>query len=132
MVERQPFSVEDPLVLVVSPSSALQRLLRLAVQRARLRAEVAVDYDEALAGLPDLHPSAVVVDDADGAGWEFVRDLRRHAGQGHLPVLVLVDEEPRSGLFGRARHPRAETLVKPFHEIDFQQLLTRMVGRSLA
>jgi hypothetical protein len=132
VVEQLPYSMDDPLVLVVSPSSALQRLLRLAIQRARMRAEVAVDYEEALAELSDLHPSAIVVDDAEGAGWEFVKELRKQGGQSHLPVLVLLDEEPRGGLFGRARRPRADTLLKPFHEIDFQQLLSRMVGRSLA
>ena len=132
VIEAQPFRVEDPLVLAVSPSSALQRLLRLSLQRARLRAEVALDYQDALKVLPDVHPSALVVDDQEGAGWEFVKELRRQTGQSHLPVLMLVDEPPRGGLFGRARRPRAEILQKPFHEIEFQQLITRMVGRPLA
>ncbi len=132
VIEPQPFQVEDPLVLAVSPSSALQRLLRLSLQRARLRAEVALDYEDALRVLPDVHPSALVVDDQEGAGWELVKELRRQSGQSHLPVLLLVDEEPKGGLFGRARRPRAEVLLKPFHEIEFQQIITRMVGRSLA
>jgi hypothetical protein len=132
VIEAQPFHVEDPLVLAVSPSSALQRLLRLSLQRARLRAEVALDYEDALRILPDVHPSALVVDDQEGAGWELVKELRRQTGQSHLPVLVLVDEAPKGGLFGRARRPRAEVLLKPFHEIEFQQMITRMVGRPMA
>lgn len=132
VIEPQPIQVEDPLVLAVSPSSALQRLLRLSLQRARLRAEVALDYEDALRVLPDIHPSALVVDDQEGAGWELVKELRRQSGQSHLPVLLLVDEAPKGGLFGRARRPRAEVLLKPFHEIEFQQIITRMVGRSLS
>ncbi|HKI58146.1 MAG TPA: DUF4388 domain-containing protein [Trueperaceae bacterium] len=132
VIEAQPFRVEDPLVLAVSPSSALQRLLRLSLQRARLRAEVALDYDDALKILPGMHPSALVVDDEEGAGWALVKELRKQAGQSHLPVLMLVDEEPKGGIFGRARRPRAEVLLKPFHEIEFQQIITRMVGRPLA
>ncbi len=132
VIEAQPFRVEDPLVLAVSPSSALQRLLRLSLQRARLRAEVALDYEDALRVLPGIHPSALVVDDQEGAGWALVKELRRQSGQSHLPVLVLVDEVPKPGLFSRARRPRAEVLLKPFHEIEFQQKITRMVGRPLA
>lgn len=131
VIEPQPFRMEDPLVLAVSPSSALQRLLRLSLQRARLRAEVAMDYDAALQAVSALHPSALVVDDIDGGGWAFVKELRRQPGQGHLPVLVLVDETPKTGLFGRPRHPRAEVLLKPFHEIDFQQIVTHLLGRTL-
>lgn len=132
VIEPQPFRVEDPLVLAVSPSSALQRLLRLSLQRARLRAEVALDYEDALRVLPGIHPSALVVDDQEGAGWALVKELRRQSGQSHLPVLVLVDEVPKQGLFARTRRPRAEVLLKPFHEIEFQQKITRMVGRPLA
>lgn len=131
VIEEQPFRMEDPLVLAVSPSSALQRLLRLSLQRARLRAAVALDYQDALDTLSDIRPSALVVDDVDGGGWDFVRELRKQPGQGHLPVLLLVDAEPRSGLFSRSRRPRAEVMLKPFHEIDFQQVVTHLLGRTV-
>lgn len=131
IIEAQPFDVEDPLVLAVSPSSALQRLLRLSLQRAQLRAEIAMDYAEALDTVTNLRPSALVVDDVDGGGWEFVRELRKQAGQGHLPVLLLVESEPRGRLFGRPRRPRAEVMLKPFHEIDFQQVVTHLLGRTV-
>ncbi len=131
VIGAQPFHVEDPLVLAVSPSSALQRLLRLSIQRARLRAEVALDYADALAIVAELRPSALVVDDIDGAGWEFVKNLRKQPGQGHIPVLLLVDEEPKVGFLGRVRRPRAEVMLKPFHEIEFQQVVTHLLGRSL-
>jgi CheY-like chemotaxis protein len=132
VVQPLPFQVDEPLVLVVSASSALQRLVRLALQRARLTSLIASDFKVAMELLPANHPSALVVDDEGGETWEFVRSLRKLPGQGHLPVLVLSTESSRPGMLGRLRRPKATVLAKPFHEIELQQLVTQMVGRPLA
>ena len=129
VIEASPFRLEDPLVLVASPSGALQRLIRLALQRAGMRVENVYGYDGIDDGIAKHHPSALVLDDEAGAAWERVRDLRKNPAHGHLPVLVLVDEFPRSGPFRRL--PRADTLVKPFHELALQQHVSRLVGRSI-
>ena len=39
VIEQAPYTVEDPVVLVVSHNAALQRLIRLALQRAGFRVE---------------------------------------------------------------------------------------------
>ncbi len=128
VIEPAPYAVVDPLVLVVSPSSALQRLIRLALQRAGFRVETVSAYADVEAATDAHHPSALVIDD-DGAGaaWELVKEVRRRPGHAHLQVLVLVDELPRTGPFRRL--PRAETLTKPFHELRIQELVSKMVGR---
>ncbi|HLU82699.1 MAG TPA: response regulator [Trueperaceae bacterium] len=128
VLEKAPFTVEDPVVLVVSPSSALQRLIRLALQRAGFRVESVFEYSEAEAAIDTHHPSAMVVDDDKaGTAWELVRELRKRPGHAHLQVLLLLDEVPKSGLFRRL--PRAETLLKPFHELRLQELVSQLVGR---
>ena len=135
VIRPAPFSPETPLVLFVSPSSALQRLVRLSLQRARLEVILADDTAGGLEALRRAHPRAVVVDGGDGdagAAWSFVRELRKLPGGGHLPVLVLTGATPRGGLLGRLGRPKALTLPKPFHEIDLQQSVVKMVGRSLA
>ena len=123
------FDIHEPVVLVVSPSSALQRLLRLALQRARLSPEIALDVDDALERAGRERPSAVVVDEQDGDGWELVREIRDLPGMAHVPIVVLVEEE--AGFFARLRRPKAHTLRKPFAELEFQQLVTGLVGRSI-
>lgn len=128
VIEKTPFTVEDPVVLVVSPSSALQRLIRLALQRAGFRVEAVFDYAEAEAAIDTHHPSAMVVDDDKaGTAWDLVRDLRKRPAHAHLQVLILLDEMPRTGLFRRL--PKAETLLKPFHELRLQELVSQLVGR---
>lgn len=124
-----PFEVDEPTILVVSASSALQRLLRLALQRARLHPLVALDQAEGLRRAVDARPSAVVVDDAAGESWEFVRELRELPGMGHIPVLVILEHE--GGFLAKLRRPKAHTLRKPFGELEFQQVITGLVGRSI-
>jgi hypothetical protein len=42
---------------------------------------------------------------------------------------VLAEED--GGFFARLRRPKAHTLPKPFAELEFQQLVTGLVGRSI-
>ncbi len=129
VIELSPITADDPLVLIVSPNSALQRLIRLGLQRAGFTAAAAYRYEETEAAIDEHHPSALVLDDDQhGSAWDVVRELRRRPAHAHMPVLVLVDEQPKPGLFRRM--PRAETLMKPFHELRLQELVSRLVGRK--
>ena len=134
VIQALSFAPETPLVLFVSPSSALQRLVRLTLQRARLEVLLADDPAGGLDALAAARPQAVVVDDAGdggaGAAWTFVKELRKRSGGGHLPVLVLTGV--KGSLLERLRRPKALTLEKPFHEIDLQQSVVKMVGQPLA
>ena len=128
VLEQAPYPADEPLVLVVTPSDALARLLRLTLLRAGLRVELVEDYDRALQGIEEHHPKAVVVDDSAGAAWDVVRDVRRSGAHGHLPMLLLIDRPPRQSLFRPL--PRAETLQKPFHELELQQQVGRLLGKN--
>lgn len=129
VIERSPAVADDPLVLVVSPNTALQSLIRLGLQRAGFTPTAVYSYEETEQALAEHHPSAVVLDDDRvGTAWEVVRALRRRPAHAHMPVLVLVDDPPKPGLFRRL--PRAETLLKPFHELRLQELVSRLVGRK--
>lgn len=130
-IRRSPFQIHEPLVLVVAASSALLRIMRLALKRARLRPILAHDFDAALSAMASHKPQAVVIDDDAAGAWEFVRDYRRTPGQGHLPALMLVQNDTPGGWLGRFKTRRVRMLKKPFQEIDLQQAVSRMVGHPL-
>lgn len=129
-----PLALEgpEPTVLVVSASSAMQRLVRLTVQRVGLRPLLFVTGDDALAVLDEVRPSVVVVDDRGGEGWDTVRALRRIPGRGHLPAVVLTDADEEAGWLTRLRRPRAQVLTRPFDELQLQTVVSRLAGRPLA
>lgn len=125
-----PYELHEPVVLVVSPSSALQRILRLTLQRARLHPHIVLDPAKALEHARRERPSAVVIDEQVDEGWELVRQLRELPGMAHVPVVVLTEDD--AGFFARLRRPKAHTLRKPFGELDLQELVTGLVGRSIS
>lgn len=128
VVEQAPYAADEPLILVVAPSTALGRLLRLTLHRAGMRVEQVEEYEGALAGIEAHHPKALVIDDADGSAWDVVREVRRSGAHGHLPVLILVDKPVRGSIFRPL--PRAETLQKPFHEVALQRQVSQMLGKT--
>jgi CheY-like chemotaxis protein len=122
----------DTVVLVLCRSSALQRLLRLALQRASMRAELFGDPDEAFEALDRVRPHVLLIDDREGEGWAWLRRVRAAPGRGHLPALVLEGAATRAaGPFARWRRPRAETLERPFDEWALQERVARLAGRKL-
>lgn len=128
----QPFPDADPAALVVSPSVAMRRILRLVLHRTGVRAILPGDTDgDAERALLEAHPRLVVVDDRHGEGWDFVRTLRRTRGRSHLPALVVCDD-PVGGPLARWRRPRATTLARPFDEAALQQAVGRLLGRPAA
>ncbi|MGL4608813.1 MAG: DUF4388 domain-containing protein [Trueperaceae bacterium] len=126
------FTLDEPLILVVCYSSASQRLIRLSLQRASLRPKLAETFREGLAILQKEHPQAIIVDALEGEEWDFVREVRKLPGRGHLPIVVLTHDVQNPGFFDRFRRPKAHILQKPFEESEFQQLMTQLVGKTLA
>lgn len=120
----------DPAVMVVCASPALQRLIRLSLQRVGLRPELFESPDAALAALDDVRPKVLVVDDREGEGWRLLRQVRGTAGRGHLPAVVLTDDVG-GGPWSRWRRPKAEVLARPFAELELQQSVARLAGRPV-
>lgn len=120
----------DLAVMVVCASPALQRLIRLSLQRVGLRPELFDSPAAALASLDAVHPRVLVVDDRAGEGWRLLRQVRGTAGRGHLPAVVLTDDVG-GGLLSRWRRPKAEVLARPFAEIELQRSVARLAGRPV-
>jgi CheY-like chemotaxis protein len=131
VIARVAYPIEEPLVLVVSPSHALQRLLRLSLERIGARTVLTADTATLMAKVAVERPRAIVVDvEVETDGWAIVRALRRHEGLTHVPLLML-GAEP-GGALTRWRRPRADTMRKPFDELALQDWLVRRLRRPLA
>jgi hypothetical protein len=123
------FPVPEPIGLIFSRSIVMQRLLKLMVQRAGVRPFITAEEKRALEFIRDIHPNIVIIDDDKGEGWEYLRELRKEWG--HLPIVIISSEQP-TGLLFRFTRPKAEHLKRPFHELELQQLIGKLVGVALA
>ncbi len=121
----------DPAALVVCADPAVAPLLRLALHRVGIRAEPAVDADEALAKLDAVRPAVLVVVDRAGEGWALLRAVRSLPGRAHLPALVLESGDAAVGWWRKVRRPKAETMRRPFDEFELQRVVARLSGRPL-
>lgn len=122
------FPTMEPVALIFSPSPVMQRLLKLMVQRASVRPYITAETRRALEFIREVHPHIVIIDDETGEGWELLRELRKEWG--HLPVIIISSEQP-SGLLARFTRPKAEQLRRPFHELELQQLIGKLIGVAL-
>ena len=136
-VRPDPDEAQLPPVLLFSADNLTGRLMRLALRRVALKPFFiqSMSPERGLAAVQARRPKALVLYDGGHAqgeaasAWPLVRALRQHAGLKHLPAVVLSHEE--SGLVQRLRRPKATLLENPFSELELQQTLTRLLGRSL-
>ena len=126
------FPPEEAAVLILSASQSLQRLIYLTLQRAGVVPYITADIVSGIDFTMTYHPKVVVVDDLEGEGWEFVKELRGLSGRSHLPAIVLSNDKRPKGFWERFKRPTAYVVQKPYHELELQQLVTKLVGRSLA
>ena len=132
VIQPASYTTQNPTILLVSPSSALQRLMRLSLRRANLAPQLVDSYVSGVSYVRNQHPQMIVVDEHDGEGWDFVKDVRKLSGRSHLPIVLLSNNQEKPGFFERFRRPKAHVLTKPFRELEFQQLVSQLVGRPLA
>lgn len=126
------YTVEEPTVLIVSPSSAMQRLMRLSLRRAGLTPYLVDSYRQGMDFIKDGHPQTIIVDEHDGEGWDFVKTVRKLNGRSHLPMVLLSQNEQPGGFLERFKRPKAHVLQKPFQEIEFQELIAQLAGKPIA
>ncbi len=134
-----PSEAQPPPVLLFSADNLTGRLMRLAMRRVALKPYLvgSLDPERGILAVQERRPKALVLYDGEGKGetkgeasaWPLVRALRQHAGLKHLPAVVLSAEE--GGLVRRLRRPKATVLENPFAELELQQSVTRLLGRSL-
>ena len=137
-VRLDPAEAQPPGVLLFSADNLMGRLMRLALRRVALKTYFvqSMNPERGLVAVQERRPKALVLyNGAKGdtkdevSAWPLVRALRQHAGLRHLPAIVLSAEE--DSLVRRLRRPKATVLENPFSELELQQSVTRLLGRSL-
>lgn len=133
-VRPDPAEAQPPSVLLFSADNLTGRLMRLAMRRVALKPYFvqSLDSERGIVAVQERRPKALVLyNGAEGgtSAWPLVRALRQHASLRHLPIVVLSAEE--NSLLRRLRRPRATVLENPFSELELQQSVTRLLGRSL-
>jgi len=131
IIRQVRFPPEEVSVLILSASQSLQRLIYLSLQRAGVTPYITADIVSGIDFTMTYHPKVVVVDDLDGEGWDFVKELRSLSGRSRLPAIVLSRDKRPKGFWERFKRPDAYVIQKPYHELELQQLVTKLVGRSL-
>jgi CheY-like chemotaxis protein len=125
------YKVEEPSVLIISSSSALQRLIKLALRRVGLAPHLTDTFHAGMKFILEDHPQAIVVDEYEGEGWDFVKEIRKLPGRSHLPILLLSNEQHHGNFFDRFKRPKAQILLKPFQEVDFQRVISQLAGKPI-
>ncbi len=128
---------QPPSVLLFSADNLTGRLMRLALRRVALKTYFvqSTSPERGLVAVQERRPKALVLyDGGDAKGgaasaWPLVRALRQHPGLKHLPAVVLSGDD--NGFMQRLRRPKATVLENPFTELELQQTVMRLLGRSL-
>ncbi len=130
VLAKTSFTADEPLILVVSKNIFYQRLIRLALRRIAVQPLLEETYEAALAIAAQERPRAVIVDKYDESAWDFVKELRQLTGFSQIAVIMLDAEQESVGILKRWNRPKVTKVLKPFHEIDLQQLISQFVGRT--
>ena len=123
VVRRVALVADEPQVLVLCPSEAIQRLLGLLVLRSGGVPAIVASVAEARTTADRLRPRAVLIDD-DGHGWRDAEALRAEPGLAHLPTALITASSGHAG-WRWWRRPKVDVLARPFEEAALRAWLER-------
>ncbi len=116
---------EKPLVLVVEDSPQASELLRLHIESAGYRVEVARDGAAAIDMAKRMRPAVITLDILLPIkdGWQVLKELKRHPICRHIPIIVvsIVDEKTLGFSLGAVDY-----FVKPVNKDDLLQALDKV------
>ena len=88
---------EKPLALVIEDSVQASELLRMHIESAGYRVEIAHDGVEAMEKAKRLHPNVITLDLMLPVkdGWQVMKELKRHPLCRHIPIIIvsIIDEK---------------------------------------
>jgi CheY-like chemotaxis protein len=116
---------EQPLALVIEDSAQAAELLRLYIESAGYRVEIARNGSDAVDMAKRLHPHVITLDLMlpGKDGWQVMKELKRHPLCKHIPVIIvsIVDEKNLGFSLGAV-----EYFVKPVNREELVQALDRV------
>ena len=116
---------EKPVALVIEDSPQAAELLRLYIESAGYRTEIARNGIDAVDMAKRLHPNVITLDLLlpGKDGWQVLNELKRHPLCKHIPVIIvsIVDEKNLGFSLGAV-----EYFVKPVNRDDLVHALDRV------
>jgi len=126
---------QKPLALVVEDSEQATELLRMYIESAGYRVEIARNGVDAVDMAKRLHPSVITLDLLLPLkdGWQVMKELKRHPLCKHIPVIIvsIIDEKNLGFSLGAVDY-----FVKPVNRedlvvaLDKVHLVSRPDGRK--
>jgi PAS domain S-box-containing protein len=114
-----------PLALIVEDSQQASELLRVYVESAGYRVEVAHDGEEAIDMAKRLHPNVITLDLMLPIkdGWQVLKELKRHPLCKQIPIIIvsIIDEKNLGFSLGAVDY-----FVKPVNKADLLQAIERV------
>jgi len=129
IISLSPYSVEEPLIFVISQDQLRQRLIQLSLRRDGMYPFLSSNYEHALEKLQSIYPKVIVLEKEGEESWEFIKEVRQQPGYSHLPVIMLEKEVESVGLLKRWKRPKVHRLLLPFQELELQELVSQCAGR---
>ena len=128
-LERQNRSTADgaekPLALVIEDAPQAGELLRMHIESAGYRVEIARNGSDAVEMAKRLHPNVITLDLLLPVkdGWQVLKELKRHPLCKHIPVIIvsILDEKNLGFSLGAVDY-----FVKPVNRDDLIQALDRV------
>ncbi len=116
---------EKPLALVIEDSVQAGELLRLHIESAGYRVEIARDGSDAIEKAKRLHPNVITLDLMLPLkdGWQVMKELKRHPLCKHIPIVIvsIIDEKNLGFSLGAVDY-----FVKPVNKEDLLSALDRV------
>ncbi len=116
---------ERPLALIIEDAPQAAELLRMHIENAGYRVEIARDGVEAVDMAKRLRPSVITLDLMLPIkdGWQVMKELKRHPLCKHIPIIIvsIVDEKTIGFSLGAVDY-----FVKPVNKEDLLQALHRV------
>jgi PAS domain S-box-containing protein len=124
--ENKPTDAQQkPLALIVEDSPQACELLKMYIESAGYRVEVAANGIDAVDMAKRLHPSVITLDLLLPMkdGWQVLKELKRHPLCKHIPVIVvsIIDEKNLGFSLGAVDY-----FVKPVNRDDLVQALDKV------
>lgn len=129
IISLSPYTIEEPLIFVLSQNHLVQQLIQLALRRYGMYPFLCKSYEDTLETLQNVHPKVIVMEKEGEASWDFIREVRKQPGCSHLAIVMLEDESESVGLLKRWNRPKVQRLLKPFNELELQDLVGHFAGR---
>jgi PAS domain S-box-containing protein len=116
---------EKPLALIVEDSAPASELLRVHVESAGYRVEVARNGDDAVEMAKSLHPHVITLDLflPGKDGWQVLNELKRHPLCKQIPVIIVSIIEEKTLAFSLGA---VDYFVKPVTREELVQALDRV------